>query len=140
MDTNTLVVLVGIILGVSNLGLHFFLGGIRLRESMEVFIQRELNKQADDRKGEADDLKSKLAASRTALVELKGTLNDIKEELDQRIAGLVTSERLAQTDEVLDRVIGGLGLVFEALGEDLGQAGHRVRQAGIEFARKTGTS
>lgn len=111
--------LIGLVNGLINLALHAF----RSRGDLQSDLESEL-------KETADNLKREVAASKT---ELQGNLNDTKEELEQSITGLVTSERLAQTDQKLDRVIGILGRVLQ-------RSGTEFREAGTELERVSAAS
>lgn len=155
MDTNTLVVLVGIILGVVDLLIHVFVVGFRLHERVKTLIDKstqqtaaafkselaatkaelaELNKTLATTKAELAEQNKKLDGTKAELAETRKDLDGTKEELQQSIKGLVTStsERLTQTDARLGEVIALLVPVLRAL-EKLGPAGEAARQAATDL-------
>ena len=142
VDTNTLVVLVGVILAAVDLLIHVFVVGFRLRDSVKKLIddsttetaaafaelKEELKEELAGTKAELAKLNGELAGTKAELAKLRKDLDGTKEELQQGIDGLVTSERLAQTDARLGAVIACLGPVLRALGK-LGLAGEEALKA-----------
>ena len=100
----------------------------------------ELNKKLGETEAGLAELTTGLDETKTKIVELNKqttalheNLDLTKKELEKRIEGLVTSDRLAQTDATLRAVINRLGRVLKALGKRFGKAGKEVVQAGDEF-------
>lgn len=128
VDTNTLVVLVGVILAAVDLLIHVFVVGFRLRDSVKKLIDDSTTETAAAFAELKEELKEELAGTKAELAKLRKDLDGTKEELQQGIDGLVTSERLAQTDARLGAVIACLGPVLRALGK-LGLAGEEALKA-----------